>query len=105
MYIIVRGEERQRERLKGKTISEFAKNLESEGWPTEFVNEEHRDRVKSEERRNERPLRHQDSIKISREMRFDQLKKIREIADEKGCEYVEHGYVDRDDNGNIIIRK
>ena len=103
--IIIKGPEEAQKRLKGKTISEFAKNVESHGWPSEFVNEEHRDRVKSLERKNERPLTRQDSMRISREMGFNQLKRIREIAEAEGCEHVERGYPDRDENGNIVIRK
>lgn len=51
MHIIIKGREEDRARLKGKTITELAKNLESEGWPSEFRNEEERDRVKYLERK------------------------------------------------------
>lgn len=103
--IIIKGPEEAQRKLKGKTISEFAKNMESHGWPSEFVNEEHRDRVKSMERRNERPLMRQDAARISREMGFNRAKQLREIAETEGCEYFERGYPDRDENGNIVIRK
>lgn len=43
-------------KLKGKNVSEFARNLESEGWPSEFRNEDERDRVAFEERKLGRPL-------------------------------------------------
>ena len=54
--IIVKGDEENRKRLKGKNISELARNLESEGWPSEFKNEEERDRVAFVERKLGRPL-------------------------------------------------
>jgi hypothetical protein len=104
-HIIIKGKEENRRRLKGKTVSEFAKNMESMGWPSEFVSEEHRDRVKHAERRNERPLRRQDSAQISREMGFNQQRRIREIANAESCEFFERGYPDRDENGDIVIRK
>ena len=103
--IIIKGKEENRRRLKGKTVSEFAKNMESMGWPSEFTSEEHRDRVKSVERRNKRPLCPQDSAQIFREMGFNQQRRIREIANAKGCEYFERGYPDRDENGDIVIRR
>jgi len=43
-------------KLKGKNISELAKNLESEGLPSEFRNEEERDKVAFAERKLGRPL-------------------------------------------------
>jgi hypothetical protein len=54
--IIIKGASEERKRLKGKSISEFGKNLESEGWPSEFKNEEQRDKVKFIERKLGRPL-------------------------------------------------
>jgi len=60
MYIIIKGDKENLARLKGKNISEFAKNLESEGWPTEFRSEEERDRVKFIEKKLERPITKKD---------------------------------------------
>jgi hypothetical protein len=56
MEIIIK----DKNKIKGKSISEFAKNLESEGWPSEFVNNEQRDKVKYMERKLGRPLRSSD---------------------------------------------
>lgn len=104
--IIIRGKEENRRKLKGKTVSEFAKNMESIGWPSEFINEEHKDRVKCAERRNERPLDRRESTKISREMGFNQRRRMMsEIAREKDCTHFEQGYPDRDEHGDIIHRK
>lgn len=51
MYFTVNGKEHNLKRLKGKTVTEFAKNLESLGYPSEFHNEEMRDRARSVEKR------------------------------------------------------
>jgi hypothetical protein len=51
-------------KLKGRTVSEFARNLESEGWPSEFKNEGERDRVAFEERKLGRPITKADIKKI-----------------------------------------
>lgn len=84
MYIIIKGKDRNIKRLKGKGISEFARNLESEGWPTEFYNEEIRDRVKFVEKKERRPLRKFDIPKISKEMGIpSKLENIEQIAKEK----------------------
>jgi len=58
--IIIKGDKENLRRLKGKNVSELAKNLESEGWPTEFVSEEQRDKVKSLEKKLERPITRKD---------------------------------------------
>ena len=56
MYIIVKGASQEHSRLRGKNITEFAKNMESEGWPTEFANEEERSKVEFMERKAGAPL-------------------------------------------------
>jgi len=58
--IIIKGDEENRKRLKGKNISELGKNMESEGWPSEFVNEEQRDKVAFVERKLGRSLTRRD---------------------------------------------
>ena len=63
--IIIKGKDEERKRLKGKTVAEFGKNLESEGWPSEFASEEQRDRVEFEERKAGRPLTREDTGRIS----------------------------------------
>ena len=55
MEIIIKYKEESLKRLKGKNISEFGKNLESEGWPSEFKNEGERDKVKFLEKKLGRP--------------------------------------------------
>ena len=55
-HIIIKGNEESRKRLKGKNISELGRNLESEGWPSEFKNEEERDKIAFVERKLGRPL-------------------------------------------------
>jgi hypothetical protein len=52
-------------KLKGRNVSEFARNMESEGWPSEFANEGERDRVAFEEK------------KLGRAITRKELKKIR----------------------------
>ena len=64
MEIIIKGDRENLGRLKGKNVSELAKNLESEGWPTEFVSEEQRDRVKFLEKKLERPITRKDIKQI-----------------------------------------
>ena len=59
--IIIKGKGEERKRLKGKNISEFGKNLESEGWPSEFKNEEQRERVAEAESKLGRPLVREDT--------------------------------------------
>lgn len=60
VYVIVRDRERDRAKLKGKTVVEFSRNLESEGWPTEFASEGDRDRLAFEEKKRGRAMRKQD---------------------------------------------
>ena len=64
-HIIIKGKSEELKRLKGKNVSEFAKNLESEGWPSEFTDEEQRDKVKYAERKLERPLFREDVGEVS----------------------------------------
>jgi hypothetical protein len=56
VHIIIKGKEESLKRLKGKSITELGKNLESEGWPSEFRNEGERDRAKFLEKKLQRPL-------------------------------------------------
>ena len=60
MEIIIRGKEEDLKKLKGKDVCELGKNLESEGWPSEFSNEGERDRVKFLRRKLGRPIRKSD---------------------------------------------
>lgn len=60
MEIIIKGDKENLKRLKGKNISEFAKNLESEGWPSEFKNEGERDKVRFLEKKLDRPAKKSD---------------------------------------------
>jgi len=55
MEIIIKGDEVELKRLKGKNVSELGKNLESEGFPSEFVNEGEQDKVKFLEKKLGRP--------------------------------------------------
>ena len=64
MEIIIRGKEEESKRLKGKSVCDLAKNLESEGWPSEFRNEGERDRARFLEKKLGRPLRRGDAKKI-----------------------------------------
>ena len=59
-HIIIKGESESRKRLKGKNISELGRNLESEGWPSEFKDEGERDKVAFLERKLGRPLTRRD---------------------------------------------
>ena len=103
--IIIKGEEEDRKRLKGKNVSEFAKNMESMEWPTEMPSEEIRDRIKHAEQRNERPLQRQDVAKIAREVGVNRHKRIQEIARDKGLTLFKTGYPDVDEKGNLVHRK
>ena len=60
MEIIIRGKEENLKRLKGKGVVDLAKNLESEGWPSEFRNEGERDKAKFLERKLGRPIKKSD---------------------------------------------
>lgn len=51
---------RSKNRWKGKNVTEMARNLESEGWPSEFRNEEERDRVAFAEKKLGRPIKRSD---------------------------------------------
>ena len=62
--IIIKGKSEEVKRLKGKNITEFGKNLESEGWPSEFASEGHRDRIAFAERKLGRPLTRADDEKL-----------------------------------------
>ncbi len=73
MYIFSKGVRENRARLKGRNLSQFSSHLESEGWPTEFFNEEHRDRVKSQEARNRYPLKDKDAGEVVTEMKVPTL--------------------------------
>jgi len=60
MEIIIKDTESKLRRLKGKGVTDLSKNLASEGWPSEFRNEEEIDRAKYLEKKLERPLRKED---------------------------------------------
>ena len=62
VYIIVKGGGRETATLKGKSVTEMAKNLESEGFPTEFDSEEQADRLAFIEKKESRPLQKSDVI-------------------------------------------
>ena len=55
---------RDKSKLKGRNVSEFARNMESEGWPSEFRNEGERDRVAFAERKLGRPITRAEVKKI-----------------------------------------
>jgi len=59
---------RNKNKIKGRSVSEFARNLESNGWPSEFAREEVRDRVKYFEKRENRPVNKGDLNQITREI-------------------------------------
>lgn len=60
MDIIIKGDDAEElTKLKGKGLLEFGKNLTSEGFPSEF-NEEERDKVKFLEKKLGRPARKPD---------------------------------------------
>lgn len=67
-YIIVKGKERSQQTLKGKNISEFSRNMESEGWPSEFPNKEVQDRINWEEKRKRSVLSKEDASRIAKEI-------------------------------------
>jgi len=95
--IIIRGKEQNRAKLRGKTVSEFAKNLESEGWPSEFLGEKEKDVVKYAERRKERRLRPQDCPEIAKEIGLrPKGYYIKEKAMKLGCEYWPKGQPEPD---------
>ena len=49
--------------IKGKTVAEFDRNMESEGWPTEFASEEERDRVAFAEKKSGHALQPEEITK------------------------------------------
>jgi hypothetical protein len=51
-------------KLKGRSVSEFARNMESEGWPSEFKHEGERDRLAFEERKLGRAITRAELKKI-----------------------------------------
>jgi len=56
MEIIIKGDDAEElKKLKGKNITEFGKNLESEGFPSEFASEGEQDKVKFLEKKLGRP--------------------------------------------------
>lgn len=59
MHIIIR----DKNKIKGKTLSEFQDNLASEGFPPEMSDTE-RDRVRSFEKRHGRRMRKEDIEKM-----------------------------------------
>jgi len=63
MEIIIK----DKNKFKGKNITELARNLESEGYPSEFLNEEVRSRVEFAERKARRPLNRKDAEKLQNE--------------------------------------
>ena len=104
--IIIKGEEEQRRKLKGKNVSELAKNMESIGWPTEMPNEEMRDRIKHAEKRSGRSLQASDCMEIAKEVGIrPKHERIRQIAQKQGLEYFETGYPDPNEHGDLVHRK
>jgi len=79
MYFTVHGEEHDKARLKGKSVTEFSRNLEREGWPAE-VGEEERDRVKYAEKRNRYSLKPHNAVEIKKNMGVDLVKNISKKA-------------------------
>ena len=78
VYIIVKDREASMRTIKGKTVTEFDKNMESEGWPTEFASEEDRDRLAFEEKKRGRAIR-KEEIRV--DSRAERVKLAREAAD------------------------
>ena len=92
MYIIVKGKDSSR-KLKGKSITEFSRNMESEGWPTEFVNAEERDRIKYAEKRCGRPAQREDFANVKRTMGTEiDKRRIEKLANKLKLTKFEHGF-------------
>jgi hypothetical protein len=78
--IIVKGGGRETQTLKGKSVTELAKNLQSEGFPTEFDSEEQADRLAFIEKKEGRPLQKSDVITDGRHRMTKQIQE----ADKRG---------------------
>jgi len=66
MYIIIKN--KSHPSVKGRSVTEFADNLVSAGWPDEFNCAETKDRARFIERKENRPLTKEDLSQIAREM-------------------------------------
>lgn len=80
VYIIVKDRQSSMNRIKGKTVAEFDRNMEKEGWPSEFATEEDRDRVAFEEKKRGHAL-HPEETRVTNQLPL--LRKLQE-ADRKG---------------------
>ena len=67
VYIIVKDKESSMKTLKGRTVTEFDRNMEKEGWPSEFATEEDRDRLAFEEKKRGRAIR-KEEIKVTNKL-------------------------------------
>lgn len=57
---------RNKNKWRGRNISEMASNLESTGWPSEFSSEEARDKVKWLENKERRPVTKRELLSINK---------------------------------------
>lgn len=79
MYVIVKN----KNKIKGKTVSEYAKNLESEGFPSEYSHPEMKERIRYIEK--DHRFRREDLEQIKRQVGYDRSKEIEKIARDLGC--------------------
>ena len=92
MEIIIHGKERDKKKLKGNTITEFAKNMQSEGWPAELTPAE-ADRIKYAERRNGHVLTWDEGLKIQINLGLKPRHlRAAEIAKKQGLTHYREGY-------------
>jgi len=66
MHIIIKN--KNRPSVKGRSVTDFADNLVSEGWPDEFNCAETKDRARFIERKEHRPLTKTDLSRIAQDM-------------------------------------
>ena len=90
VYIIVKDKQSSMRTIKGKTVAEFDKNMESEGWPSDFASEEERDRIAFEEKKRGRALRPEDTVvdtranRVKAAMKAAKEGKIRKVKEYPG---------------------
>ena len=66
MYFIIKN--KSHPSIKGRSVTEFADNLVSAGWPDEFNCGETKDRARFIERKEHRPLTKADLSRIAQDM-------------------------------------
>jgi len=104
MLIKINDREHIHKVLKDKNVSEFARNMESEGWPSEFPSKEAQSRVEHFERKKGRPMRRKDAVSVM-PLKYTSREEMNEIAKSKGLEHFEKGFPDVNDNGELIRRE